>query len=269
MDTITIACLATIGALCLLAICILVTLLVLRHSNKHEDLEAGEEKVAPATIVKNESIVVISDQSYYCLIGSPASERGSSDEETIASTDDSTDDSSEDTSEDSSEDSSSLDEQNRTYKVTKEQDLEKSIQTSKVVSMKENGMKLFREKKQNNLNSSLGSLNLSQMFKEIEQSSSQVKPNPKEENQKYIFESVDIETEQSEISFINIENSLEKDFFLSNERFMMSPQARKDLELIEKKIFLKSGKPSFKPFTVWGILNRFSYFYCIGLDLNN
>ena len=257
METFTIASLATIGALCLLAICILVILLVLRHNNKHEDIEAGEDKLA-ATIVKNESIVVISDQNYYCLIGSPASDGNSSDEDTstsITSTDD------------SSEDSSSLDDHNMTDNVAKEEDFEKSLKNAKVVLKKENELKGFREKKQNNLNSSVGSLNLSQMFREIEQGSSEVKP--KEENQKYIFESVDIETEQSEISFINIENSLEKDYFLSNDKFLVSPQVRKELELIEKNIFMKSGKQSFKPLTVWGVLNRFSYFYCLGVDLSN
>lgn len=254
METIIIASLATIGALCLLAICILVILLVLRRHTKHEDLEAGQDTVT-ATMVKTENIVVISDQSYYCMIGSPPSDTDSqpdtSDEDTITSSS---------STDDSSEDSTSLDEQNMTYTVKKEQDLEKSIKISK-----ENELKVLREK--NNLDSSMCSLNLSQMFRETKMNSPKVKA--KEEKQKYNFESVDIETEQSEISFINIENSVEKDFFLSNEKFLMSPQARKDLELIEKKFFLKSGKPSFKPFTVWGILNRFSYFYCLGLDIKN
>ena len=176
METIIIASLATIGALSLLAICILVILLVLRHSrrhnkhNKQEDLEAGQDKVT-ATLVKTENIVVISDQSYYCMIGCPASDTDSqadtSDEDTttsITSTDD------------SSEDSSSFDEQNMTYTVKKGEDLEKSIKTSKVVLMKENETKVFREKNQNNLDSSIRSLNLSQMFRETEQNSPKVKP---------------------------------------------------------------------------------------------
>ena len=257
METIIIASLATIGSLCVLAICILVILLVLRHHDtKHQetDLETGQDKVT-ATLVKNENIVVISDQSYYCMIGSPASDTDSqadtSDEDTITSSEDTIT---------SSEDSRSLDDQNMTYTVKKEEKLEVSL-------MKENELKIFKEKKENMLNSSLRSLNLSQMVRETEQTPSEGKP--KEKIQKYNFESVDIETEQSEISFINIENSLEKDLFLSNEKFLMSPQVRKDLELIEKKIFLKSGKPNFKPFTVLGILNRFSYFYCLGLDMTN
>ena len=102
-DFAMIATLATIGALCLLAISILLILLVLRNvrTSKNEDVESCQDSQAKSHFL-NESVVVIKDQSYYCMIGSSASFCSSSDTDSRTETSDTdTSTSSEDHREDS------------------------------------------------------------------------------------------------------------------------------------------------------------------------
>ena len=268
-DFAMIATLATIGALCLLAISILLILLVLRNvrTSKNEDVESCQDSQAKSHFL-NESVVVIKDQSYYCMIGSSASFCSSSDTDTDTST----------SSEDHREDAESHTETSEDEIVTTSEELRGETETSDDEAA--NTIEDFKpvddlieddtatedssELEESSLNSSLTSLYISQLFKDEmpKQSDGKLEENRRE----FIFESVDIKTNQSEISFVNIENAIEADLFIQKGKCLMSPQARRDLEIIEKNIFRKSENNSL---TAWGLLNRFSYFYCLGLDMKS
>ena len=275
-DFAMIATLATIGALCLLAISILLILLVLRsvRTSKNEDVESCQDSQAKSHFL-NESVVVIKDQSYYCMIGSSASFCSSSDTDTDTST----------SSEDHREDTESHTETSEDEIVTSSEELRAETETSddeaantiedfkpvddliedlKCRTNNDTATEDSSELEESSLNSSLTSLYISQLFKDEmpKQSDGKLEENRRE----YIFESVDIKTNRSEISFVNIENAIEADLFIQKGKCLMSPQARRDLEIIEKNIFRKSENNSL---TAWGLLNRFSYFYCLGLDMKS
>ena len=253
-DLLILATIATIGSLCLLAIIILLVLLVLRR-NKTEDIESGPNTPSKS-FTKKESLVVMSDQSYYCMIGSSDTFTSSSETETETETEAETSDN--DTSNSSEEDIEVRTKTDKTttcpsesFKKTEEEDLNCSMMT-------ENRMMASAPSC-----ISITSLNISQLFKEDPKQSGL-----EEDKREYVYETVDIKTKDSNISFINIENSSEAEIFMQNEKFLMSPQARRDLEIIEKKILVNSKQNSFKPFKALGLFNRFSYFYCLGLDLS-
>ena len=248
------ATIATIGSLCLLAIIILLVLLVLRR-NKTEDIESGPNTPSKS-FTKKENVVVMSDQSYYCMIGSSDTFTSSSETETETEPETSDNDTSNSSEEDIEVRTETSHEETITcpsesFKETEEEDLSRSMMT-------ENRMMTSAPSC-----ISITSLNISQLFKEDPRQSGQ-----EEDEREYVYEIVDIKTKDSNISFINIENSSEAELFMQNEKFLMSPQARRDLEIIEKKILVNSKQNSFKPFKAWGLFNRLSYFYCLGLDLS-
>ena len=106
------------------------------------------------------------------------------------------------------------------------------------------------EDNDNNLDFSLHSLNISQLFQEhdFEYQSTETDP----QSHQYTLDVVDIGTQMTDSSFILIE-SPSPSLNVSSNQFLRN---------------LTSGKNA-QPLTLFGILNKFSQFYCLGVDLRN